>query len=106
LITRLCRKCGEQHPVFYFVNAKQTHLVMICGREWTYAPYEEGLAIEVVYSKALRRVEKAHRQMDEECDGARDRDRRGDKKYRPGWDDAAFIMRSDPEREKKPRLNV
>jgi len=25
------------------------------------------------------------------------------RKYKPVWDDASFIMRTDPEREKKPR---
>jgi hypothetical protein len=26
------------------------------------------------------------------------------RKYRPNWDDASFIMRTDPEREPKPRI--
>jgi hypothetical protein len=26
------------------------------------------------------------------------------RKHRPNWDDASYLMRTDPEREKKPRL--
>jgi hypothetical protein len=31
---------------------------------------------------------------------------RARKKFKPGWDDAAYLMRSDPEREKKLRLKA
>jgi hypothetical protein len=28
------------------------------------------------------------------------------RKFKPNWDDAAYIMRTDPEREKKPRVQA
>src|SRR5262249_16744538 len=52
MVVRSCRKCGREHPVFYFVNVKQRHLGAICGRSWIYLPYEEGLDVVVRYSKS------------------------------------------------------
>jgi hypothetical protein len=78
-MNRACRKCGTEHPVFYFVNTEQRHLVMVCennGNNWTYLPYEDGLPVPVVYSKNYQDAEDLHRELDRECDSARDRDRR------------------------------
>jgi hypothetical protein len=74
-VTRLCRKCRSEHAVFYFVTTRRTHLVMICGNQWTYIPFEDGLEIETVYSKSMMEIEARERQLDKECDEARDRDR-------------------------------
>jgi hypothetical protein len=92
--TRACRKCRKFHPVFYFVNTKQTHLVMICGASWTYVPYEEGLDVETVYSKTMQAVEARDRELDKQCDDARDRDQTKE----PEW---LKRFRDTPERVKR-----
>jgi hypothetical protein len=78
-MTRPCRKCRNAHPVFYMVHKNESrHLVMICGNQWTYVPFEDGLDIEVRYSKNYQRIEAMHEELDRQCDEARDRDRRGE----------------------------
>ena len=62
MITRSCRKCSGEHPVFYFINIKQTHLVMICHNRLIFLPYERGLDVEIRYSRAAQRIEDLHEQ--------------------------------------------
>jgi hypothetical protein len=81
-MTRVCRKCNKEHRIFYLVNTKQRHLVMNCASQRIYLPYEEGLAIEVRYSRNMQLIEERYREFDKECDGARDRDQVNDAKWR------------------------
>lgn len=50
--TRLCRKCGNYHEIFYVKHKNDTnHLLMICGRAYIHIPYEAGLNINTHLNK-------------------------------------------------------
>jgi hypothetical protein len=52
-IKRPCPKCSNEHSVFYFTTTVQTHLVMVCGTNWLYLPFEEGLPVETLLAKSI-----------------------------------------------------
>jgi len=57
MITRRCRKCYQQHEIFYTEFKDGTkHLIMICGKNYIYIPYEAGLDIKFHLNKQETKI--------------------------------------------------